>query len=81
MTGRVQGVFFRASAKKIATQLKLKGWVRNLPDGSVESFACGDPLALEEYSRWLQSGPKFARVEDVKSEPQDCVANDGFDIC
>lgn len=65
ITGRVQGVFFRASAKAEALRLKLSGWVKNLPDGSVETVAEGNQDALKEYLRWCQKGPSAAHVTNV----------------
>jgi acylphosphatase len=63
--GRVQGVYFRASAAKQARDVGIGGWVRNLPDGTVEAFAQGDRHALEEFLRWLGEGPPSARVDEV----------------
>lgn len=64
--GRVQGVFFRASTAETARALKLCGWVRNLPDGSVEALAQGSEKNLQAFRRWLQQGPPAAQVLDVK---------------
>jgi len=69
--GRVQGVFFRASARNEALRLGLTGFAKNLDDGRVEAVACGEPAALEEFQRWLQHGPPAARVDEVLSE--DCA--------
>lgn len=66
--GRVQGVWFRASAKEQADFLNIKGWVRNLPDASVEIDAIGDAEAIEEFIRWCYKGPPGARVTDVNIE-------------
>lgn len=65
VSGRVQGVFFRASTEAAARRLGLTGWVRNLPDGQVEVFACGVDGRLAELERWLWQGPPQARVEQV----------------
>ena len=65
VTGKVQGVFFRASARDQAQRLDLSGHARNLPDGSVEVIACGDAANIEALERWLQTGPAGARVENV----------------
>lgn len=65
VSGRVQGVYYRASAYDIARQFGLTGWVRNLPDGDVEALACGDAAALEEFEQWLWQGPPNARVQRV----------------
>ncbi|HXR62405.1 MAG TPA: acylphosphatase [Rudaea sp.] len=64
--GRVQGVFFRASARDEAVRLGLTGCARNLADGRVEVLACGEPAAIAELERWLHHGPPLARVTSVE---------------
>jgi acylphosphatase len=66
VTGKVQGVFFRQSTLQQAQRLSLSGWVRNLPDGSVELEAEGESLALEALVRWAKVGPPGARVDGVQ---------------
>ena len=66
--GRVQGVFFRATAAREARRLGLSGWVRNLPDGRVEIVAEGERKALEMLIAWGHQGPPAARVTDVEVE-------------
>lgn len=66
VTGRVQGVFFRASTREFALQLGVTGSARNLVDGSVEVIASGSPQALDELDAWLHHGPPVARVESVR---------------
>ena len=63
--GKVQGVFYRHSARQEATRLGLKGLARNLPDGSVEVVAQGNAAAVEALHQWLRRGPAQARVEKV----------------
>jgi acylphosphatase len=63
--GRVQGVFYRAFARDIATQLGLKGWVRNVSDGSVEALLEGDRQEIEQAIRHCHLGPPGARVDDI----------------
>ena len=65
ITGRVQGVYFRQSTRVEAERLALKGFARNLPDGSVEVLAQGGAAAVAELHRWLHRGPRSARVEAV----------------
>jgi acylphosphatase len=63
--GRVQGVFFRASARETALSLGIAGWVRNLPDGSVEIYAEGDEPLVREMIEWCRRGPPLAAVAGV----------------
>lgn len=69
VSGKVQGVFFRASTRFEAERLKLTGYAKNLPDGRVEVLACGEADAVEQLRIWLTRGPAQARVEGVSSEP------------
>ncbi len=66
VSGLVQGVFFRASAKEVADNLNLKGLARNEADGSVYIEIEGDENSLEEFIDWCKVGPKFAKIEDIK---------------
>lgn len=66
--GRVQGVFFRASAREQALKLGINGHAVNLADGSVEVLACGDAQSLGALERWLHKGPPAARVAEVLRE-------------
>jgi acylphosphatase len=65
VTGRVQGVGFRFFVADTAARENLQGWVRNLPDGSVEAIAEGESDSLERFERALWQGPSHARVEHV----------------
>ena len=60
VSGRVQGVFYRATAQREAMRLGITGWAQNLPDGRVEVLACGEPANLEEFRAWLRAGPPKA---------------------
>ena len=64
--GKVQGVFFRHSARVEAERLAIRGIARNLPDGSVEVIARGTPPAIQELRVWLHRGPARARVDAVQ---------------
>jgi acylphosphatase len=68
VSGRVHGVFYRASCRDEALARGLTGWVRNLPDGRVEVAACGDPHQLKAFRGWLRQGPPGARVDEVRCE-------------
>lgn len=63
--GKVQGVFFRESTKTRALELGLEGWVRNLPDGTVEAVAQGDDARILDFLAFCHRGPPAARVSDV----------------
>jgi acylphosphatase len=64
--GRVQGVFYRATAARRAQELKLRGYARNLPDGRVEVLACGDEPALSAFLGWLWVGSSASKVTSVQ---------------
>jgi acylphosphatase len=66
VTGKVQGVFFRQSARREAERLCVRGSARNLPDGSVEIWAQGSAAAVDALHEWLKSGPTGARVDAVR---------------
>jgi acylphosphatase len=68
VTGRVQGVFFRAWTQQQALELGVNGWVRNSADGSVEAYLEGDEAALKALIQRLHEGPPSARVETVEVE-------------
>jgi acylphosphatase len=78
ITGRVQGVFFRASTRDVATPLGIKGHAINLEDGTVEVRACGDDAAVEQLRDWLSQGPRQASVTDVVERPTECTHPDRF---
>jgi len=80
VSGRVQGVCFRAATREQALRLGLAGHARNLCDGRVEVLAVGDSAALEELERWLQHGPPAARVASVLREEGADAAPQGFTI-
>ena len=65
MSGRVQGVFYRASTQEEGVRLGLTGWVRNLPDGRVEAVVEGTDEQVRQLIDWCKVGPPAARVDDV----------------
>jgi acylphosphatase len=67
--GKVQGVFYRASTRKIALELNIKGFVRNEDNGDVYIEAEADATALEKFLDWCRKGPDRARVEQVHHKP------------
>lgn len=78
VTGRVQGVWFRAFTAEEARQLGLTGYVRNLPDGRVEVLACGEQKSLAVLEAWLWQGPPAARVDEVACSAADEIPPPGF---
>lgn len=74
--GVVQGVFFRAATQRIALELGLHGWVKNVEDGSVSLFAEGSQEALEALQRWVSVGPTGARVHKWSVST---VPNEGYE--
>jgi acylphosphatase len=71
VSGKVQGVFFRASCVQQGARLGLQGWARNLADGRVEVLARGEPDAIAALGRWLAKGPPAARVQNVERHTED----------
>ena len=78
VSGRVQGVWFRASTRQQAERLGLTGYAINLPDGRVEVLACGEESAVDALAAWLWQGPELARVEAVDSVAYSGDAPTGF---
>ncbi len=81
ITGRVQGVAFRAATRAQAHRLSMSGWARNLANGDVEVLACGDAASQEALHAWLRRGPRYAEVRSVSAEGvDDAVPPPGFAI-
>ena len=78
--GRVQAVGYRYFASRAARELGLNGWVRNLPDGSVETFAEGAEAGLTQYVERLHAGPLGSRVDAVAVEPAEPQNFASFEI-
>ena len=79
ITGHVQGVWYRKSAVVQGLELGIKGWVRNLNDGSVEVVAEGEEEAIERFIDWCRRGPPNARVSGVLIEPGAIQGFDSFE--
>jgi acylphosphatase len=80
ISGRVQGVFFRAEARQRARSLGLAGWVQNRPDGAVEAAFEGSREAVESMLRWCDQGPTGARVDAVDVTWEQPVGGEGFEV-
>jgi acylphosphatase len=64
--GRVQGVYYRATAARRARELGIRGYARNLPDGRVEVLACGDDASVSAFVKWLWIGSSASKVTSVE---------------
>ena len=80
VSGRVQGVGYRAQTRKTALQMGLRGWVRNLPDGRVEAVFGGIEPSVHAMVAWCQRGPLRAAVDGVQTTRQPIEAFAGFDL-
>lgn len=79
VSGRVQGVYFRASTRDRALALGVAGYARNLADGRVEVVAEGEAAALAQLEQWLHEGPPAARVDRVERTAMPAQGHRGFD--
>jgi acylphosphatase len=80
VSGRVQGVFFRATTRETAQEHAIDGWVQNLADGRVEAVFEGPEPAVESMIDFCHEGSEAARVEDVSVEYEETTGQDGFRI-
>jgi len=80
VSGRVQGVYYRASTREQARRLGLDGSAVNLPDGRVEVIATGAPEAIDALEQWLRVGPPTAKVETVERYPYQQRGPEGFNV-
>jgi len=78
--GKVQGVFYRATAKQIANDIGLTGWIKNTREGNVEATVSGNEQQLEKFTRWCKQGPDKASVEEVIVTQKEEETFNGFMI-
>jgi acylphosphatase len=78
--GKVQGVYFRASAKEKAESLHITGWIKNTPEGDVEALASGSEEQLHYFTEWCRQGPPNAVVTGVVITEREEERFDGFKI-
>lgn len=78
--GRVQGVYYRASAQTEGVRLGLQGWVRNRRDGSVEALIAGPETAVEYFIAWARRGPSAAHVQEVVVVAAGWPESEGFSV-
>jgi acylphosphatase len=70
ISGRVQGVFFRAETRRAANGFNITGWVRNMFDGSVEALFEGEDKNVDKMLEWCHIGPPAAKVKEVQAEEE-----------
>ena len=80
VSGKVQGVFFRQTTLDKAKALGVKGWVRNLPNGTVEAVICGEEDVVQSLCNWLWKGPDAAQVTDIIFTDHDLESHTDFTI-
>ncbi len=80
VTGVVQGVFFRQATARLCRDLDVTGWVRNLPDGSVEALFEGAAAAVDDMVRWCRTGPPGATVTALDARPEVPRGRAGFEV-
>jgi acylphosphatase len=80
VSGRVQGVFFRATCARLARDAGLGGYVRNLPDGRLEAVFEGDDPTVDAMVDWCGRGPELALVETVEAAVEDPVGDTTFRV-
>jgi acylphosphatase len=80
VTGKVQGVFFRAWTRDQAREIGVSGWVRNCSDGSVEAHLEGEEAAVDQMIERMRQGPPSARVDDLSGENVEPEAFDAFKV-
>jgi acylphosphatase len=80
VSGRVQGVFFRAHTREQAQLFGVTGWVRNLPDGRVEVMASGEEAQIQHLQAWLKRGPAHAQVLRLEVEELEYQPFDDFSV-
>jgi acylphosphatase len=78
--GRVQGVFFRDTARRTAASRGIAGWVSNRPDGAVEAVFEGEPEAVDSLVRFMREGPRGAEVADVEIVDEEPEGLSGFEV-
>ena len=80
ITGRVQGVWYRASTQQKAKELGLTGWVRNTKEGHVEAVICGKRTSVNDLEQWLWQGPQHANVTNVETKEHPYKSFDNFTV-
>lgn len=80
ISGKVQGVFFRETSRRLAEKLHIKGWIKNTPDGKVEALITGNEKDLDDFVDFCKKGPERAEVEEVKILKKQKMDFDKFEV-
>ena len=80
ISGRVQGVFFRAETERVAREHGIAGWVRNVPDGRVEAVFEGNDTDVDAIVAWCRRGPKWSEVGDTEIAEEPLAGEEGFRV-
>jgi len=80
ISGKVQGVFFRETARRLAEKLHLKGWIKNCADGKVEAVVTGDKSEVEQFIEFCKTGPERAFVENVEISKRETTDFQKFEV-
>ena len=80
ISGKVQGVFFRETSRRLAEKLNITGWIKNTPGGKVEVLVTGDEKDLDDFVNFCKKGPQRAEVEEVKVSKKQKIAFDKFEV-
>jgi acylphosphatase len=78
--GKVQGVFYRATAKQTAKKYGITGWIRNTEEGNVEALVSGDKRSLDQFIDWCKKGPSNAKVDEVTVSQRGFAGFNTFEI-
>ena len=80
VSGKVQGVFFRDSAGKVAQNFNITGWIKNRQDGKVEAMISGEEKNVKAFVDWCKSGPERSKVEEVIVSSKEKTSFEKFEI-
>ena len=80
ISGKVQGVFFRAQAKHVAERYNIKGWIKNTQDAKVEALITGETANVDEFIKWCKTGPEEAKVDNISISPMPETKFDKFQV-
>lgn len=80
ISGKVQGVFFRETSRRLAEKLHITGWIKNTIDGKVEALVTGDEKALNDFVDFCKAGPERALVDEVQVSNQHKIDFEKFEV-